>query len=103
MIVFCLKTVRRSSNYVRWCQLACYSGHSYKVNSYSALFAVRCGALSYSSWNVNVTQRTVNDAAYERTFNLVAQVIHVLLSTESIHMPVAALISLRKGEHIFNG
>ena len=45
-----------------------------KVSSYSALFAVRCGALSYSSSNfngtcVNVPQRTVTDAEYKRTFN----------------------------------
>ena len=46
-----------------------------KVSSYSALFAVRCGALSYSSSNFNVTcvnapQRTVNNVDYERTFML---------------------------------
>ena len=48
---------------------------SLKVSSYSALFAVRCGALSYSSSNFNVTyvnapQHTVNNAEYERTFSL---------------------------------
>ena len=46
------------------------------VSSYSALFTVRCGALSYSSSTfngtcVNAPHRTANNAEYELTFSLI--------------------------------
>ena len=52
-----------------------------KVGSYSTLFTVRCGALSYSSSNVNgicvnAPQRSVNNAEYERTLRLLCSVVN---------------------------
>ena len=68
---------------------------SLKVSSYSALFAVRCGALTRVTLKFeleydNTPHRTANNVEYELTFNGLICNAHVcLIALECLHRRIA--------------